>query len=452
MMKKPSVGVMLALLGISWCAAQESGNRMQYLRVSDNGRFLMREDGTPFFWMGDTAWKLTTCSKETIDRYVQDCAENGFSVIQVVVQGCDDNSGTKEFLNRNPTTPNEQWFADRVDYVVGKAQEAGIYVALLPTWGGTVADSGAFFTASNARAYGEWIGARYRDRKHVVYMIGGDRPPHRYKGVDNNGGQAVWRAMAEGIKADSRNAQLVSYHTSMGPSAGQWFQNESWFDFNSTQTGQALWGGMFEGISQAYALMPTKPLLDSEPLYENHPVDMKPTRSNAYDVRTRAYWAVFHGAFGHTYGTWGQFNTEPAFLADLDLSGRLQMKHLRALMESRPQLTRVPDQTLIISVDGARNPGQWPHPGYFGHVAATRDTDGSYVMAYTGRGLRFVVDLEKMSGNTIRGHWFNPRTGKATVLGEFPRAETREFVPPTSGDDNDWVLVLDDLSRRYPMP
>jgi hypothetical protein len=451
-MMRVSVGVVAALFSMSCCMTASTASEMQYLRVSEDGRFLVREDGSPFFWLGDTSWKLTTWSKGTIDRYLRDCVDNRFTVIQVVVQGCDDNSGTKEFLNKDPATPNEKWFANRVDYVVDKAQAAGIYVALLPTWGGTVADSGAFFTTSNARAYGRWIGARYRDRKNVLYMIGGDRQPHRYKGVDNNGGQAVWKAMAEGIKAGCDGAQLVTYHTSMGPSAGQWFQSESWFDFDSKQTGQALWGGMFEGMSKAYALTPAKPLIDTEPLYENHPVDVKPTRSTAYNVRTRAYWCVFHGAFGHTYGTWGQFNSEAAFLADLDLPGRLQMKHLRALMESRPYVTRVPDQTLIVSVDGGKNPGQWPYPNYFGHVAATRDADGSYALAYSGRGLRFVVDLERLSGSTLKGHWFDPRTGRTTTIGEFPRSGAREFTPPTSGDDNDWVLILDDPSKGYRTP
>ncbi|MBM3862089.1 MAG: hypothetical protein FJ395_20890, partial [Verrucomicrobia bacterium] len=41
--------------------------------------------------------------------------------------------------------------------------------------------------------------------------------------------------------------------------------------------------------------------------------------------------------------------------------------------------------------------------------------------------------------------WFDPRTGKTTVIGEFAIAGEREFTPPTSGENNDWVLVLDDI-------
>ena len=32
------------------------------LRVSDNARFLVAEDGKPFFWLADTAWSIIDSS------------------------------------------------------------------------------------------------------------------------------------------------------------------------------------------------------------------------------------------------------------------------------------------------------------------------------------------------------------------------------------------------------
>jgi len=55
------------------------------LRVSESGRFLVTEDGRPFFYLGDTAWELL--HRLTIDessRYLEDRARKGFSVIQTV--------------------------------------------------------------------------------------------------------------------------------------------------------------------------------------------------------------------------------------------------------------------------------------------------------------------------------------------------------------------------------
>ena len=76
------------------------------------------------------------------------------------------------------------------------------------------------------------------------------------------------------------------------------------------------------------------------------------------DVRQAAYWALFSGAFGHTYGChciW-QMNDpthEPVRYAlhnwydDLDLPGAWDMLHVRELLESRPFLDRVPFQQIV---------------------------------------------------------------------------------------------------------
>ncbi len=48
------------------------------LNVSDNKRFLVHEDGTPFFWLGDTAWELFhRLNREEADRYLSNRAEKG---------------------------------------------------------------------------------------------------------------------------------------------------------------------------------------------------------------------------------------------------------------------------------------------------------------------------------------------------------------------------------------
>ena len=39
--------------------AQQAARRpLPKLRVSESGRFLVTEDGRPFFYLGDTAWEL----------------------------------------------------------------------------------------------------------------------------------------------------------------------------------------------------------------------------------------------------------------------------------------------------------------------------------------------------------------------------------------------------------
>ncbi len=73
-------------------------------------------------------------------------------------------------------------------------------------------------------------------------------------------------------------------------------------------------------------------------------------------------------------------------------------------------------------------------------------------MVYVPAGRRFSVRMSKISGSGVTGWWFDPRTGKATVIGNFPNTGEREFEPPTAGEATDWVLVLDATDRKYPPP
>ena len=59
---------------------------LQPVRVSDNGHYFVKADGTPFFWLGDTAWSIFNHPKpEDVDIYLNDRAAKGFTVIQGVI-------------------------------------------------------------------------------------------------------------------------------------------------------------------------------------------------------------------------------------------------------------------------------------------------------------------------------------------------------------------------------
>src|SRR2546428_707193 len=150
-------------------------------------------------------------------------------------------------------------------------------------------------------------------------------------------------------------------------------------------------------IAGDYAKPLTKPCLDSEPRYEDHPINWKPANGwfDEYDVRKAAYWAVFAGAGGHTYGChdiwqFWQPGRKPVSSARtpwkeaLKLPGASQMQHLRHLIESRPYLARIPDQTLLASDAGKDGD----------HVQATRASDGSYAFIYIPSGKPISVHLD----------------------------------------------------------
>lgn len=442
---------------------------MKRLRISDNRRFLVFDDGTPFFWLGDTAWELFhRCTIEEADLYLENRRQKGFNLIQAVVLAEFDGLNTPNPygecpLNGNdPLQPNARYF-EHVDRVIRLAGDKGMFVGLLPTWGDKIellahGKGPIIFNPDNAHGYGEWIGRRYRNFENLIWINGGDR---------SGGGAntAIWNAFGSAIKLADPN-HLMTFHPlggGGGHSSSEWFHHADWLDFNLAQSGHECRDlPNHQIVAHDYALQPTKPCLDGEPRYEDHAVNWKPAELgyfDDYDARQAAYWAVFAGACGHTYGChpiW-QFldaGREPVGFARrpwreaMDLPGAFQMGHLRRLIESRPFLSRIPDDSVVVT-EGV--PTAEPGEGR-SRFAATRDESRSYAMVYAPVGRKFAVRMDKITGPTVKAWWFNPRDGQATAIGEFPNIGEREFIPPDRGERLDLVLVLDDAAKAFPKP
>jgi hypothetical protein len=280
--------------------------------------------------------------------------------------------------------------------------------------------------------------------------MGGDRT------VANDTHRAIINAMAEGIKAGDGGQHLMTFHPQGGETSSQYFHDAPWLDFNMYQTGHARDRDNYNSIASDYNKTPIKPCLDAEPGYEDHPSAFDPKNGFLadYDVRKSAYWALFAGACGHTYGChdiWQFYNPDrfkqiswarTPWQKAMDLPGAGQMQYARALIESRPFLSRIPDQSVVVSDAG----------GGTDRVQATRDANGSYALVYSASGKPFTVDMTKLSGAKVKASWFDPRNGSTKVADEYSNAGRQEFVPPSSGPGNDWVLVLDDTLKNYAAP
>ncbi|MBL8173664.1 MAG: glycoside hydrolase family 140 protein [Bryobacterales bacterium] len=435
------------------------------LTVSPNQRFLMTADGKPFFYLADTAWELLhrLDRKQAVD-YLAKRASQGYTAIQAValaeLDGVTDPNpyGHLPLIDEDPTRPAitpgnnpavkqayDYW--DHADYIIDQANARGLYIALLPSWGRWVNSNGrsdrSLLTPANAEAYGRFLGQRYA-RKGIIWILGGDRTP--------TGFEATWRALARGIAIgvsgkEDYSAVLMSFHPRGAETSSTAFHNDPWLDFNMHQTGHGLAEKVmsWDRIAKDYALQPTKPVLDGEPLYEDHPLAFR-ARDFGYSfdahIRQRAYWSVFSGSCGHTYGNHSVWQMYAAHRKPINgpllhwdeaihRPGAAQMQHLRRLIESRPYFARVPDPSMIPNpLEGA------------GRIVATRGED--YAFIYSPQGRKFTVALGRISGAQLKARWFNPRTGTQTEIGLIPNSGTHEFTCPSEGFGSDWVLILDD--------
>lgn len=424
------------------------------LKVSPNGRYFLDQRGKPFFYLGDTAWLIfQRLDHEEIEEYLKDRANKGFNVLQAYVlrgleaghpDGPTSLVGVTPLLDRDPTRPNEAFFKN-VDYVINRANELGLVMGLVASKSWHVNEHPErVFNAENAYVFGKFLGARYKDNA-VLWYVGGDAVP----GDDAE----VWVAMARGIKDGSEGRQLISYHGSGRTSSSQWFHNADWLDFNSIQSGHR-WAERTDAfVTRDYALSPAKPTVDMEPPYENH-VPMVPNtpRVDSHQVRQGAYWAMLAGAAGHGYGALDLFylykENEGPFPRDgfqpwriaIAYEGSRQVGFMRQLFEQRPWYKLVPDQSVIASGQGEGE----------AHIQAARAEDGSFLLAYLPQGGSVGIPLDRISGKNVRASWFDPRKGTWQEIGVYANTGVRELTAPSTGEKEDWVLVLDDAEKGYP--
>jgi len=428
------------------------GLTAQTLEVSPNRRYLQTSDGKPFFWLGDTAWLLfQNASKEETTRYLDDRKRKGFNVVQVMVlrsAGDTTTDGIPALINEDPANPRLDGYWDHAAWVIDQARERGIHMALVCSWGSMV--KGKKVNASNVESYTRFLVERFGLKPNIIWITGGD--------IQGDVGGDVWRTMAQTLrKLDKKH--LITFHPFGRTQSSTWFHKEPWLDFNMFQSGHRRYdqdktpGAKGEDnwryVQEDYALTPIKPTLDGEPSYENLPQglhDPKEPYWNAADVRRYAWWSVFAGACGHTYGEnaviqmhkpgrKGSYGVRTFWYEALDAPGAQQMQHLKSLMLSRPYFERIPDQSLIAAGDGPK----------YDHVSATRGRDYALVYSWTGR--NFSLNMGRISGKAVRAAWYDPRTGTRREIGTFQNTGKLEFDPPGEpAPGNDWALILDDAS------
>jgi hypothetical protein len=250
--------------------------------------------------------------------------------------------------------------------------------------------------------------------------------------------------MALGLREGDEGRHLITFHPTGQYSSAIYFHDSPWLDFNMVQTGHTRDRDNHTTILAEYSRTPTKPVLDGEPGYENipHAFDGANPRLEAIHTRRFCYWALFSGAFGHTYGCndiWQMWKRgdKPVISAALPwdeaihLPGSGQMQHARSLIESGPYFDRMPDPSLV----------EPPNTTGADYVAACRAPDGRYALVYFPSGKTASLRTFLLKGPQLAVRWYDPRTGESIPRAAIDIAPWKStlFIPPSV---NDWVLVL----------
>ena len=197
------------------------------IRVSANGRYFVHEDGKPFFYLADTAEELIhALNREQVNLYLENRRQKGFTVVLAAVlseiQGVrtPNANGDRPLIDDNPARPDEAFFA-HLDYIVGKAAEKGIVMALMPAWGDKLVGERAenwfangpfIINAENGRVYARWLAERYKDRPNIIWVLGGDKFSERIRAhLARHGGRSPRRGRRAAASSGSIPAAAIRH-------------------------------------------------------------------------------------------------------------------------------------------------------------------------------------------------------------------------------------------------
>ncbi len=440
------------------------------LKVSDNRRYLVHEDGAPFFWLGNTAWLISErLNRDEVEYYLTQERLQGYNVEQIQVlnavptyniYGHQANDASFNFSRYS--IPGVYGYWEHLDYIVDFAASQGIYIAMDCIWGSQIER----MSVGKAMAYGKFLGERYKNKPNIIWMIGGD--------IMGDKGTDAWDALARAIKKADPN-HLMTFHPRGRTTSAWWYNDREWLDFNMFQSGHRRYGqrngdGDYtikdntEEDNWRYVLMSwprsmggelesevLHPVIDGEPSYEDIPQglhDFSAPRWQAADVRRYAYWAVFGGCFGHTYGhnsimqfmrpgLLGSFGAEKPWWEAMRDPGYQQMKYLKWLILSLPFTDRQVDQGIVAGQNGER----------YDYVVACRGTD--YLLAYDYSGRPVSLDLSRISGEKKNVWVMNPADGTLQYLGEMDNSVHSFSFDVAYQQGADRVVIAIDSTKDY---
>jgi hypothetical protein len=392
------------------------------IKVSENGRYFVDQNGDPVFWLGTTQWQIfREYTLEEARTTLQRVKANGFVFVQAMLMGVGDGTqpnvyGEKPWINNDPLTPNEAYFKN-VDSVIQAAREINVVFSV------TLYHQRyrKYITVKNARGWARWVAQRYKRVPNVVWSM---TPEARQDFVP------VLRELAAGLKEGDEGCHIITFKPDPAPYSSSFVHDEPWLDFNSMQTWNSV-QLIYPMVTKDYNLKPVKPVLMAEGAYEQgseYGFDVTPLW-----IRRQAYYSYLAGGH-HTYGHNDSWRVLPMWKKALDAPGAVQMGVLKRVFLGREEWwDLVPDQTILAS--GGNTHGRVLN-------LSARHKDGKWVMVYLGSKSSFSINMNKTtSAGKVNAFWIDPKTGDSAPIATFSNTGVQSFSTPAEWEDA--ILILE---------
>ena len=430
------------------------------VRVSPDLRYLMHEDGTPFLWLGDTAWNGALLSTPAEwDQYIKERARQKFTAVQFVTtqwRAAPNGDANKQlaYTGTSKIVLNPAFF-QRLDQKIEALNQAGLLAVPVMLWainGGSnpQVNPGVSLPDDQAALLARYMVARWGARA-VAWILAGDG--------DYRGAQAErWRRIGQKVFDQVAHAPVT-----MHPGGMHWvwneFKDEKWYDFFGYQSGHGdddntlRW--LIEGpLNDDWAKLPHRPFINLEPPYENHVAYQSKKPISPDHVRRALYWSLLNAPMaGVTYGghgVWGwDDGTRPPtdhansgvplpWQKALTMPAAEQMKHLSDFFTSIDWWRLRPGSVFIVNQPGKEAPRRF--------IAAARTDQKDLMVIYVPEDRTVEVKLDSMPPSP-QVTWYNPRTGEKSPAVGVVTTSTCQFPSPSEGD---WLLYMFTQKEKEP--
>lgn len=391
--------------------------------VSADGRYFVRPDGEPFFWLGDTQWELFRLfSLEDVEHILDSRRKLGFTCLQIMLVGVDpleNIEGQLPWLDGDPARPNDRYFA-HVDRVIDVCLRYEGLVLVIGVYH-TVRMKGQV-NVENGRGWARWVANRYKAMPNIVWSM---YPRAEQEDVP------ICRELARGLREGDGGAHIITAHPDPSPAtSGTILHADDWLAFNSIQTFSHV-DLIRPMVAEDYARQPTKPVVMAEGAYEGgteYGFDVTPLW-----LRRQAYYSYLAGGH-HTYGHRFFWILPPNWREALDPPGARQMGLVKDVLTARKEWWRlVPAQELLAT--GGRTDGRVLN-------LAARHPEGCWAIVYAAGPARLSVAMDRLgAGPEYEAFWIDPRTAERGERSRYTASGEQAFATPDGWEDA--LLVLE---------
>ncbi len=421
------------------------------MRVAADRRHFQHEDGTPFFWLGDTWW-MGLCSRlrwpEDFQQLAADRVKKGFTVIQIIAGLYPD---MPPFDPRGANEAGYPWEAeyarinpayfDAADLRIRYLVECGLTPCIVACWGYFLPIMGI----PRIKKHWRYLIARWGAYPVVWCLAGEGAMPYYLSKTpkeDVETQKQGWTEVSRYVHSTDPYHHPVTIHNGRSE-----VLDPAVLDFDMLQTGhndRKSIPNTEDKITSAQLKTPRIPVLAGEVCYEGI---MEASRQ---EIQRFMFWTcILNGAGGHTYGANGiwQVNTRQRPFGPSP-HGRTWGNVPWDVAADLPGSTHVGlDKGLLMRYEWWRfdphtdwTEPHWSKENYILPYAAGIPGEVRVIFIPPAWNAPKVTNLE--SGVNYRAFYFDPKSAEEHDLGDVAPDSTGTWPAPITPTYADWILVL----------